>query len=107
MPVTLLLTGIFTIQRASFTAQSAVREATRAFIMSSDDDEALIAAQAAADQAFRDADMSHHRIRVTCSESPCLAPSGSVRIELKFPVTLAVKTWLVSAHHEERVDPWF
>lgn len=106
MPITLLLTGIFALQRGSFTAQSAVREATRAFVLSQDDSSAFAAAQAASDQTFADAGLPRVKVLITCTGSPCISPSNSVRISINFPISLMAHTWNVSAVHEERVDPW-
>lgn len=106
MPLSLLLSGIFTLQKASFTAQAAVREATRAFVKATTDEDAFVDAQEAANLVFRDASMQPVRVRIACSLDPCLSPSGNVRVSLKFPVSLAVKEWVIQAHHEERVDPW-
>lgn len=106
MPVTLLLTGIFTLQRASFTAQSAVREATRAFVLAKSEGEAFGAAQSAARQVFLDEGIDPAKITITCSDAPCFSPSGTVRIAVHFPVSLMVKQWQIAAQHEERVNPW-
>lgn len=106
MPLSLLLTGVFTLQRTSFTAQAAVREATRAFVLASSDDQAFSVAQSAANQVFADAHLDPRKIEISCSESPCLQPAGSVRVSIKFPLSLMVKTWVISAAHEERITPW-
>lgn len=106
MPLSYLLTGIFTVQRAAFTAESAVREATRAFVLSMSDEEAFFAAQEAADLVFEDAAMRPVPIKITCSTSPCLSPSGNVMVRVEFPVELAARSWTINASHQERVDPW-
>lgn len=106
MPVTLLLAGVFTLQKSAFTAQTAVREATRAFVLSESDVDAYRAAQLAADQVFADAAIPSSDLHFACSQSPCLSPSGEVRISVAFPVSLLIKSWTISAHHEEQVDPW-
>lgn len=106
MPVSLLLTGIFTLQRASFTAQSAAREAVRAFVLSTSEGEAFTAAQSAANQVFLDSGITPVKVLISCSESPCLSPTGSVQISVRFPVSLMVKQWQISAQHEERINPW-
>lgn len=106
MPLSLLLTGVFTLQRTSFTAQAAVREATRAFVLAPSESEAFLAAQSAADQVFNDAHLDPKPVQISCSQSPCLQPAGSVRIAIKFPLSLMVKTWMISAAHEEPITPW-
>lgn len=106
MPLSLLLTSVFTLQRTSFTAQAAVREATRAFVLASSDDQAFLVAQSAANQVFADAHLDPRKIEISCSESPCLQPAASVRVSIKFPLSLMVKTWVISAAHEERITPW-
>lgn len=106
MPLTLLLSGVFMLQRSAFTAQSAVREATRAFVTAESDDVAFYAAQSAANMVFSDATLHPVPVVITCSTTPCLDPLGSVRIAVDFPVTLLGKQWRIRAQHEEKVDPW-
>lgn len=106
MPLSYLLTGIFTVQRAAFTAESAVREATRAFVLATSDQEAFFAAQKAADMVFEDASLQPVPLKITCSISPCLSPLGNVTVRVRFPVELAAGSWTINASHQERVDPW-
>lgn len=106
IPISVLLTGIFTVQRASVAAQSAVREATRAFVLSVDEGQAFVAAQTAADVILSDAGLGPVKLHIACSEASCLSPSSEVRISMDFPVRTAGKVFQVKAHHQESVDPW-
>lgn len=106
MPMSFLLTGILTLQTRAFTAESAVREATRAFVHAQSDVDAFYLAQQASDLVFRDAALAPVPITISCTAAPCLSPTGTVRVRIAFPVSLGVKTWTIHATHEEKVDPW-
>lgn len=106
MPMSFLLSGILTLQTQAFTAESAVREATRVFIRADNDVDAFYLAQQASDLVFRDASLRPAQLTISCSANPCLSPAGRVRVKLNFPVSLGIKTWNITAEHEERVDPW-
>lgn len=101
-----LLSGVFLLQRAAFTTQSAAREAARAFVQASTDSEAYQSAKVAARVLFADANMAAPSLRIECSDRPCLSPNGRVTIWLSHPVKLILGTWTVRAKHEEPVSPW-
>ena len=91
LPLTYLVLTAARIQAASFSASLAGREAGRAFVTATTDQEAFARARAAASLAFGDFSFeTGAALGVTCDGTPCLRPEGSVTstatIEVQLPL---------------------
>lgn len=91
LPLTYLVLTAARIQAASFSASLAGREAGRAFVTATTDQEAFARARAAASLAFGDFSFdTAAALGVTCDGTPCLRPEGSVTstatIEVQLPL---------------------
>jgi hypothetical protein len=79
LPLTYLVLTLARIQSAAFCASLAGREASRAFVTGTDDEQAHGRAFAAAAIAFEDFDFDREAaLSVGCDGSPCLRPGGVV-----------------------------
>jgi len=92
VPVVYLVLVLGRLQAATFAADSAAREAGRAFTTSTGADDGArraIAAVALAldDQGFGDVDPAA-ALTLDCSSQPCLTSGGSVRVTVAFDVQL-------------------
>lgn len=91
LPLVYLVLTAARIQAASFAASLASREAGRAFVTGSDDEDAGVRAQAAASLAFEDFAFERGaRLELACDGSPCLRPEGTITartsIEVRLPL---------------------
>ncbi len=89
VPLVYLVLTAARIQAASFAVTLASREAARAFVTASDDQDAARRAQAAATLAFGDFAFRHGtRLDLRCDGSPCLRPDGTVTARSSIAVDL-------------------
>jgi hypothetical protein len=89
LPMTYLVVTAARVQAASFAASLAGREAGRAFVTASSDDDGLARARAAAALAFADFDFgAEGRMAVSCDRKPCLRPQGRVSTTATITVRL-------------------
>lgn len=112
VPLVYVLLSAFQVQRASFGASEAARQAGRAFTTSPDAATARERATAAARLALRDQGIdAEPELAITC-DRPCLAPGAVVTIAVTHVVRLPVLSVLgdsaptipVRATHDEVVD---
>ena len=92
VPVIYLVLMLGRLQAATFAADSAAREAGRAFTTSTGADDGARRAVAAValaldDQGFDDVDPAA-ALTLDCSNEPCLTSGGSVRVTVTFDVQL-------------------
>jgi hypothetical protein len=80
VPITYFVLAVFDVQRTSFAATTATREAGRVFVTAPNGAQAQSEARAAAALAFRDhgLDSSDGTLTLTCSADPCLTPGATV-----------------------------
>ena len=116
VPLVHVVLAVAAVQRTSFAASTAVREAARAFVTSDSPAAGRTRARAAARLALADHGLTlpAGALAVTCLDDPCLAPGGRVSVGLRMAVPLpglaalldgAVPAQVpVSAVHEEVVD---
>ena len=79
LPLTYLVLTLARVQGAAFAASLAGREASRAFVTATDDEQAHGRAVTAAAIAFEDFGFDHEAdLSVRCDGSPCLRPGGVV-----------------------------
>ncbi len=88
VPIVYLIVTLGLIQRASFAAATAAREAGRVFVTSTSDAQARDRAGMAATLAFDDYGVAGGTLTVTCDGSPCLRPEG--RVEMTARVTVGL-----------------
>jgi hypothetical protein len=91
LPLTYLVLTAARLQAASFSASLAGREAGRAFVTATSDDDGYARARAAALLAFTDFSFEERAaVAVTCDGSPCLRPDGTITstasIEVQLPL---------------------
>ncbi len=99
LPMTYLVLTAARLQAASFAASLAGREAARAFVTASSDDDGLIRARAAAALAFADFDFgADGHLTVSCGTTPCLRPQGMVTITATITVRLPLVPDIVADH---------
>jgi len=98
VPLTYLILTVFEIQRASFAATSAAREAARLFVTAPSSGEADVRARQAAAIALADHGMSAGpgAVTVSCSSDPCLTPGASVRVRFRTSVPLPLVPGFIS-----------
>jgi Flp pilus assembly protein TadG len=80
IPLTYFVLAVFEVQRTSFAATNATREAGRVFVTAPDGAQAESEARAAAALAFHDhgLDVSNGTLSISCSADPCLTPGATV-----------------------------
>ena len=90
VPLVYVIVAVFDVQRASFGASTAVREAGRAYVGASSTVEAEQRAEEAARIALRDQglELEPGELRITCSADPCLTPGAVVTVTLDSQVAL-------------------
>jgi Flp pilus assembly protein TadG len=92
MPLLYVMLAVFDVQRASFAATSAARQAARAYVLSPTEAAAPARAGAAAELALADYDLDGERATVstTCTPSAtgCLTPGSAVTVEITYQVAL-------------------
>jgi hypothetical protein len=89
LPLVYLVLTAARIQAASFAASLASREAGRAFVTGSDDEDAAARARAAASLAFDDFAFERGTsLELACDGSPCLRPDGAVTARTSIAVQL-------------------
>lgn len=87
VPLAYLVMVLARLQAGSYAASAAVREAGRAFVTASAEDEAGVRAQAAARIAFQDQGFEDNGVLSwECDGDPCLRPEG--RISFRAVVTV-------------------
>ena len=80
VPLVYLVLMLARVQAGAFAVSQAAREAGRAFVTASADEDAAARAQAAARISFEDHDVADTgRLTVACSAAPCLSPDARVR----------------------------
>lgn len=114
VPFAYATVAVSQVQRASFAAAGASREAGRAFATADDGAAAERRARLAASMAFEDQGVrAAHELDVTCSASPCLSPGARivtvVRVTVPLPLVPTFGGALpagiaVRARHVEVVD---
>lgn len=112
VPLVYVLVSVFQVQRASFGATEAARQAGRAFVTAPDVATGRERARAAAALALRDQGIdAEPRLEIDC-QAACLAPESSVTITISHDVRLPILSVLgeaaptigVSATHVAFVD---
>lgn len=112
VPLVYVLVSVFQVQRASFGATEAARQAGRAFVTAPDVATGRELARAAAALALRDQGIdAEPRLEIDC-QARCLAPESSVTITISHDVRLPILSVLgeaaptigVSATHVAFVD---
>lgn len=116
VPLVHVVLAVASVQRTSYAASSAVREAARAYVTSDSPAQARTRAVAAARLALADHGVALPRraLHLTCLDGPCLSPGGRVSVSLRLVVALpgapavlegAVPATIpVTATHVEVVD---
>lgn len=117
VPLTYVLLTVLTVQRATYGATQAAREAARGYVTAPEGTDGEVRARAAAALALTDQGVDPDMVRITfdCSATPCLTPNArlTVRVETTVPLpwtpdvlgrpTAAVP---IVATHTETVDPY-
>jgi hypothetical protein len=91
VPLVYLVAVLGRVQAAEFAAQTAAREAGRAFVTAPDDESARQLAQSAAAIAFDDQGFGQQGIGildVACTGHPCLAPDARIESRTRVLVVL-------------------
>jgi hypothetical protein len=90
VPLVYVVLAVFDVQRASYGASTAVREAGRAYVGADSVAEAEARAEAAARLAMADQglELAPGELTVSCSADPCLTPGAVVTVELHTSVPL-------------------
>ena len=99
LPLTYLVLTAARLQAASFSASLAGREAGRAFVTATSDEDGYGRARAAALLAFTDFSFEERAaVAVTCDGSPCLRPDGTVTSTASIEVQLPLVPDFIAAH---------
>lgn len=99
IPLTYLVLTMARLQAGAFSASLAGREAARAFVSASSDDDGHGRAQAAAQVAFEDFAFDRDAtVMVACDGSPCLRPDGRIMTTSSVSVPLPLIPDLFAAH---------
>ncbi len=89
VPLVYLVLVLARVQSGAFAVSQAAREAGRAFVTASTDEEAAPRAEAAARISFEDHDFADTgRLTVACASDPCLGPDARVRTTATVSVPL-------------------
>jgi hypothetical protein len=91
VPLVYLVAVLGRVQAAAFAAQTAAREAGRAFVTAPDDDSAGRFAEAAAAIAFDDqgfGDPGTATLQLACPSTPCLVPDARIEARTRVLVLL-------------------
>lgn len=115
VPLVYVVLAVFDVQRASYGASAAVREAGRAYVRADDTAQAERRAEEAARIALADQglELRPGDLTVTCSADPCLTPGAVVTVRLATSVALPwvpvlgdrpVASVAVTARHDAVVD---
>jgi Flp pilus assembly protein TadG len=91
VPLVYLVAVLGRVQAAALAAQTAAREAGRAFVTSPDDETAGPRAEAAAAIAFGDqgfGDQGAGTVELTCAAHPCLVPDTRIEVRTRVLVLL-------------------
>jgi hypothetical protein len=80
VPITYFVLAVFDVQRTSFAAANATREAARVFVTAPTGGQGADEARAAAALAFGDhgLDVNDGSLTLSCSADPCLTPGATV-----------------------------
>ena len=107
VPLVYVVTGVAAVQRTSFAASTAVREAGRAFVTADSPEQARTRARAAALLALDDHGLAlpPSALHLTCLDGPCLSPGSRVQVSLALVAPPPVPV-PVSATHLEVVDDY-
>lgn len=115
VPLVYVVLAVFDVQRASYGASEAVREAGRAYVSGTSTADAEQRAEDAARVALADQglELGQGQLTVTCSADPCLTPGATVTVRVELQVALPWVPVLgdrpaaavaVSARHDAVVD---
>lgn len=88
VPIVYLIVTLALLQRASFAAATAAREAGRVFMTSDTDAQARERGQVAASLTFEDYGVARGTVTLACDGTPCLRPEGKVRAMARVVVSL-------------------
>jgi Flp pilus assembly protein TadG len=91
VPLVYLLAVLGRVQAATLAAETAAREAGRAFVTAPDDESAGPRAESAAAIAFGDQGFGDHgvgTVEATCSAHPCLVPDARIEVRTRVLVLL-------------------
>lgn len=117
VPLCYLLLSVFDVQRASYGASAATREAARVFVRAPSTDLAEERAALAAGLTLADhgIDLNRSDLVITCSATPCLTPGATVRVTYRSEVRLPLVPEMggrglasipVTATHTQVVDEY-
>lgn len=99
IPLVYLVLVAARVQAGAFSASLAGREAGRAFVTATNDDEAESRARSAAALAFGDFAFDHGtRLDLSCDASPCLRPGGHVTTTASISVQLPLVPDFLAEH---------
>ncbi len=99
LPLSYLVLTMARIQAGAFSASLAGREAGRAFVTATNDEDASARAHAAASLAFGDFAFDEGaRLELRCDGSPCLRPGGHVTATASIEVQLPFVPDFIAAH---------
>jgi Flp pilus assembly protein TadG len=117
VPLCYLLISVFDVQRASYGASAATREAARVFVRAPSTDVGQERAVAAAGLALADhgIELDSADLEITCSATPCLTPGATVQVSYRSHVRLPlvpamaghdIASISVTASHTQVVDEY-
>lgn len=98
VPLVYLILTVFEVQRTTYAATSAAREAARLFVTAPTSADAGLRARQAASVAVTDHGVTWRPedLSVSCSADPCLTPGASVRVIYRTSVDLPLVPGFVS-----------
>ncbi|MCE1178490.1 MAG: pilus assembly protein [Micrococcales bacterium] len=88
LPLVYLVLCLGQIQAGSYAVAAASREAGRAFVTATSEEDAMPRARAAAQIAFEDQGFDGGAVEVACDADPCLRPEGRVTVRTSVQATL-------------------
>jgi hypothetical protein len=114
VPLVYVLIAVFDVQRVSFGASAATREAARVFVRAPSTVQAQQQAETAAAITLQDhgVDVADGDLEVSCTATPCLTPGGTVQFTYRTRVPLPLVPFVsdelasisVEATHTQVVD---
>jgi len=117
VPLCYLLLSVFDVQRTSYGASAATREAARVFVRapSTEVGEERAAIAAGLTLADHGVELDRSDLTITCSATPCLTPGATVRVSYQAHVRLPlvpamaghdIASISISATHTQVVDEY-
>lgn len=90
VPLTYLMVTVFAVQSAAYGVSAAARDAGRAYVQASADQDPSEVAYWAAWVALQDhgIDLAPDQMTITCSATPCLTPGAVVNVSVAIDVDL-------------------